>query len=124
MEFSERISGEYLSLNSCGRQFLGDREHILFRKNGRVDYHILYIEQGCCYVEDNGRFLKAEQGSLVLFRPGEPQHYRFSAEDDPVSCYIHFSGTGCEKLLARFSLGMDEVFQWESVKSFPLYLPG
>ena len=43
---SEYLSNEYLHLNSCGIEFLCDKDYSTLRKNGRVDYHILYIAKG------------------------------------------------------------------------------
>lgn len=108
---SETISDEFLCVNSCNRQYLSDRDHSMYRKNGRVDYHILYIEQGCCHVERGGRIETAQSGSLILFHPGEPHHYHFYAAEEPVSCYIHFSGTHCFRYLQQFGFGDGRLFQ-------------
>lgn len=107
---SEKVSDEFLCVNSCNRQYLSDRDHSLYRKNGRVDYHILYIEQGCCHVKREGQTVTAQSGSLILFRPGEPHHYHFYAAEEPVSCYIHFSGTHCQNFLQRFGFGQGYLF--------------
>ena len=40
---TERTSEEYLSLNSCGIEKLSERDRGSMRRQGRVDYHILYI---------------------------------------------------------------------------------
>ena len=101
---SEKVSSEYLELNSCNQQFLSDKNYTMHRKNGRLDYHILYITEGFCYVLDEGREVRVPAGSLILFKPHEEQLYRFYAADHPVSCYIHFSGTGCEALLQTLGL--------------------
>lgn len=96
MEIShEKVSHKFLELNSCGRQVIAEYDRGCHRKNGRADYHILYIVNGRCYLPDQ----TAEAGSLILFRPGEPQLYRFKAADQTVSLFLHFSGSGCEELL-------------------------
>ncbi len=105
MLFTERVSEEFLALNCCGRQF-HKQDRGSHRPKGRRDYHILYISKGCCYLEEQGRELMAEAGSLILYRPGEPQHYWFRGVENSVSDYIHFSGTGCGALLDR--LGFKE----------------
>ncbi|MEE0969745.1 MAG: AraC family transcriptional regulator [Clostridia bacterium] len=102
---TEKISAEYIHLNSCGVQFLGDRDHCMIRSRGRVDYHILYIAEGCCYPEIFGKKAVASSGSLILFKPGERQKYEFLKSDCSVSCYIHFSGTGCEKFINEMGFG-------------------
>ncbi|MBQ8893985.1 MAG: helix-turn-helix transcriptional regulator [Clostridia bacterium] len=111
MEIShERISHKFLELNSCGRQIIDEYDRGSSRKNGRADYHILYIAQGRCYLAEH----PVEAGNLILFRPGEPQIYRFSAADKAVSLYLHFSGTGCEELLACCGLGNSITFVGKS----------
>ena len=96
---TERVSDEYLTLNSCGIQRLGVIDRGSRRVNGRLDYHILYIEQGCCHLTLEGQETCVGAGGVILFRPREPQIYSFRAADDSVSHYIHFTGSGCAELL-------------------------
>lgn len=99
MELYEKISTEYLELNSCGKQIIDHQPRASYRKNGRVDYHLLYIIEGCCYLTRDGKEEKIKAGNLIYFRPHEPQFYRFSKEDYTISLYLHFSGTGCPSLM-------------------------
>ncbi len=107
---SERLSDEYLALNSCGIELLSDIDRGSLRKSGRVDYHILYVERGICYLEIHGEKIQADAGSVVLFRPGEPQCYNFLAADHSISHYIHFTGVGCKELLTRLGIVDIQVF--------------
>jgi len=102
VQSTEKLSDAYLELNSCGRQFLAYHDYKLIRENGRVDYHILYIEQGACTVEIDGSEKVVYAGNIILFKPYERQVYSFRGEDNSISCYIHFTGTGCEELLTKF----------------------
>ncbi len=105
MEIStERLSTEYLEINSCARQFLSDRDYSMFRPVGRVDYHILYITRGICRATLPDGAHEVPAGHIILYRPGEPQQYAFLGRDSSVSSYIHFSGTGCEALLKKLGL--------------------
>ena len=104
---TERTSDDYLTLNSCGIERLSERDRGSMRRNGRVDYHILYIERGICHVMLGENEEEAGAGSIILFRPGEPQIYRFRAADGSISHYIHFTGKGCGELLER--LGISEI---------------
>lgn len=103
MIFSERVSARYLAVNRCSRQ-VHPRDRGSYRPKGRRDYHILYITRGCCYLEEQGEEWTAAAGNLILYRPGEAQHYWFRGRDGSVSFYVHFSGTGCEELLDRLAL--------------------
>lgn len=96
---SEFVSSKYIHLNHCGIQKLWDKDYFMERPNGRADYHILYIYQGACHAELLGTHTVAEKGSMILFKPGEKHKYQFYKSDLPISCYIHFTGVGCENIL-------------------------
>lgn len=101
---SERISEKPLELNSCGIQQLGDRDRTMLRRDGRVDYHLLYIMKGACYLTEAEGEIAVPAENLVLYLPGERQEYAFRAVDDTVSGYIHFSGTEVPEVFARLGL--------------------
>ncbi len=101
---TEKISNEFLSLNSCGIQYLGELDYDQKRPNGRVDYHIIYIYEGKCTVHEENKKFTARAGDMILYKPGEMQHYSFDGDDKSVSCYIHFSGIKCEYYLKKFGL--------------------
>lgn len=101
---TEAVSGEYLHLNSCGIEHICEIDRRQVRPHGRRDYHLLYIARGRCQVWRDGQQFTAQEGSLVLFLPGEPQDYAFRAADQSISCYLHFSGVGCEELLRQVGL--------------------
>jgi len=101
---SEKESSAYLEVNSCAKQTISARDRAMLRPHGRVDYHILYILCGMCYITEGGEEQAVSAGNLILYRPHERQEYRFRAADASVSAYIHFSGTACAELLARVGL--------------------
>ena len=115
---TERVSDEYLTLNSCGIQRLGVIDRGSRRVNGRLDYHILYIEQGCCHLTLDGQEVCVGAGGVILFRPREPQIYSFRAADDSVSHYIHFTGSGCAELLGRLNISDLRVFDMGNSRSY------
>ncbi len=107
---SEFVSSEYLHLNHCGVQYLWEKEvYHMDRPKGRADYHILYLYQGICHVQLQGTERAIEAGNLILFRPGERQRYRFYRSDHSISCYLHFSGTGCDALLSEMGFSQEPV---------------
>ena len=106
----ERLSEEYLSVNSCGIQRLELADSNQLRPKGRVDYHILYIMEGFCYTPVDGKMARAGAGELILFAPHEPQEYHFYKRDRSVSCYTHFTGTGCDALLRKIGLTGRRIF--------------
>ncbi len=107
---TEKTSGEYILLNSCGIEDLSFVDIGSCRENGRVDYHILYIERGVCHLELDGKSLNVGAGGVIFFRPHERQCYRFYAEERSVSHYIHFTGVGCPDILSKLGIAEMKVF--------------
>ena len=87
---SDRRSEEYLEVNACGIEYISEYDRGSERLRGRSDYHILYVERGVCHLFLDGEWQEVEEGGMILFRPREPQVYRYFAEDRSVSHYIHF----------------------------------
>jgi len=107
---TERVSGEFLALNSCGREVIANCDRGSRRMRGRMDYHLLYVERGICRLMLDGRETQIGEGGVILFRPGEPQVYHYRQSDRSVSHYIHFTGVGCERLLSQLGIGEIRVF--------------
>ena len=97
---SEKISAEYLEINSCNVQHLTGKNYRMLRPEGRVDYHILYIISGACHVIEGGEDAAVGAGGMVLYLPHERQEYCYRAEEDTTVVFVHFSGTGVPSLLA------------------------
>ena len=108
---TEAVSNDYLAINSCGVCHLKDRDAGSFRPNGRCDYHILYIAEGCCYVTLEDKTIEAPAGSVVIYLPWQRQDYRFYKVDKSVSYYIHFSGTACANIFKDMGLTDRNVYQ-------------
>lgn len=88
----------YLAVNSCGQQWLTDRDYNTVREKGRVDYSIHYIAQGKGYIEHNGKNTQVPEGSLVLYFPKVRHHYFFKKEEGAEMRWSHFSGSACSIL--------------------------
>ena len=95
---TEKEYSGYMKINSCGQQWLTERDYNTIRENGRVDYSIHYIARGrgCC--EFGGKQETIEEGSLVLYFPKVRHHYFFHKEDKTRMLWSHFSGTACSCL--------------------------
>lgn len=101
---SESLSDEYLHVNSCGKQTFNGSAASGLRPFGRIDYHILYIAEGCCFVTVNGETVRAQAGSVIVFLPKQRQEYGFTKDIKSTSYYIHFSGTACAELMEKFHM--------------------
>lgn len=105
MEYtSEKISDEFIYVNNCNSQCIDDFDLGSTRPNGRTDYHLLYIATGYCHITEKNREISVPAGNIILYYPNEPQKYKFIGEEKSLSFYVHFSGTGCEKILKRIGL--------------------
>lgn len=92
-----------------------------YRANGRSDYQILYIASGKAHF----RFDKTDQtvsaGNIVLFRPGEPQKYKYFGPDHPEVFWVHFTGSEVEHYFKQYNLWDKHVIQvtpssdWKSI---------
>ncbi len=101
---SEALSDEYLHVNNCGIERVWEHDCLSLRTEGRIDCSLLYILQGCCYVNRDSQKWLAKSGTIIFFRPGERQCYSFLASEKSVSFFLHFTGRGCEDLLRQLGL--------------------
>lgn len=101
---TEKISDKSFEINHSDIINISFRDTLTLRKNGRVDWYIMYLLEGCCTVVEKGVRTRAVAGDLILYRPGERQEYSFSQEDETVYAYAHFSGTECEELFASLAV--------------------
>lgn len=115
---TDRRSDEFLEVNSCGIEFISAYDRGSERLNGRSDYHILYVERGVCHLLLDGMWQTVGEGGVILYRPGEPQVYRYLKEDESISHYVHFTGVGCERILAQLGIGEMRVFMMGRSNSF------
>ena len=89
-------SHSFLQLNGCGITMPVDDFHYI-RRNGRSDYHIVYVTQGRCGVEYMGKNEIIKQGDFFLYPPHIPQDYiKFK---DSKSIWLHFNGYEVDNIL-------------------------
>lgn len=81
------------------------------RKSGRRDFLLLYVCEGKCVLSSDGGSLTAEKGSVVFYRPSEPQDYYFPAEPVNHNIWVHFSGDKCDELLAALNIGNERILK-------------
>lgn len=101
---TDHLPRTFLDINSCATQSVWECDHTMIREKGRNDYQFLYIAKGRCVTTYNGQKYNAPEGSLILFKPHERQEYTFYKKDNSILCYIHFTGTCCEKILEELNL--------------------
>ena len=104
----DRECHSYLQVNSCGFYMPSQRQMITYRRKKRVDYHIIYIAEGHCKVEYEGKTWLLNQG-FVLYPPNIPQTY--VDYEDSRRIWLHFTGYNIEEILkdARLSCGVHPI---------------
>ena len=103
--FSDQTSDKYLHINTCGKLGSFIWPNVTIRPTGRQDYLLLYIYSGSCTLTlSDNRTRVVPRGNLILYKPGQPQDYRFRNEDNGSQIFVHFAGTGCEEILQRAGL--------------------
>lgn len=92
----------YLRVNSCGiLSRLGENE-IIFRQNGRVDYHIVYLLEGTMEAEYQGTVHTLKAGDFVFYPPTIPHRYRDFSETKRV--WVHFTGQAIPEIMQESQL--------------------
>ena len=93
-----------LHVNSCGYFAELDCDTHCDRPNGRHDYQIIYITEGEMCYELNGKSCTAPKGTLLLFKPNEPQIYGCRGELRSAYIWVHFGGEQAETMLRECGL--------------------
>ena len=77
---------------------------------GRNDYQLLYIAAGKGYFYFKGSEVPTvlTKGHMVLFRPKEPQVYKYYVEDKTEVYWVHFTGWKIEEYLKGYELPKEE----------------
>jgi AraC family transcriptional regulator, arabinose operon regulatory protein len=100
-----------IAVNSCGRyELVKQKEFKTIRPLGREDYQLLYVARG------KGTFIHGveekvvEEGSVVLYLPGEAQCYCYTSDTSPIIYWLHFSGLKVRELLEENGLSKSHIF--------------
>ena len=104
-----KITGYYdqdvpLIVNCCGKQVFQTQDYFCNRKNGRLDYQIIYFHRGSWHFYLNNEWITLSAGNIVLYRPGIPQYYSYYAKEKPEIYWIHFTGNECENILKQYDI--------------------
>ena len=82
------------------------------RPEGREDYQLLYVADGCAYFDFYGRRQKVEKGYMVMYWPGESQYYEMYSNDQAEFFWVHFTGSDAERLLAEWGIPRGQNVFW------------
>lgn len=101
-EKNDYASDKYINVNSCGCRHNFD--YAIIRKNGRLDYHLLYICSNKCRAVYEGDEYLLTPGDFIFYYPGQTQMYSFDSENGCDTMWIHFSGTAAAEILEGLKL--------------------
>lgn len=93
-----------LSINCCGSKRRFTKNYLRIRPDGRIDYQLLYVYNGIGHFLFSDGWHTMKAGSLILYRPGEPQGYRYDAAEAPEIYWIHFTGSEISQMLKQFHI--------------------
>lgn len=106
-----------IAINCCGSKRFFTRDYLRQRPGGRLDYQLLYVYSGTGHYLFSDGWRTMETGSLVLYRPGEPQGYCYYAEESPEIYWIHFTGSEILSQLERFQIHTGMIGKSPELKS-------
>ncbi len=98
-----------LSINCCGYQSFKTQDAVINRRCGRNDYQLIYIHAGKGYFKIGGKWKECRAGTFILYRPHEPQIYKYKAKDKVGIYWIHFTGFDCEAILHKYNIKTEMV---------------
>lgn len=97
------------------------KEFFTTRPEGREDYQLLYVADGRIIFRFHGEEQVLDKGNMVLYWPGESQHYKMYSAEQAEFYWVHFTGYDVERLLAEwgiphgrnvFWVGTDSDYRW------------
>lgn len=108
----------YIHVHSCG---ISSQEHRYFsRPTGSPDYMLNMVAEGSLYYncddDKDGDTYLATKGSIVIFKPGEPQ-YLTNSSPDITRYWVHFLGYGAQHILEECHLDKERFYKVKYVKS-------
>lgn len=96
---------EYLAINSAGYYESDEPYGFTHRKQGRVDFHLVYNQSGTMKVRLNQTEHTVGSGAVFIYKPEEEQYYGQNKRDEAISAFwIHFTGYGVPALLQKAGL--------------------
>lgn len=105
-----------LHIHSCGYFSEVGQVKGTVRPNGRPDYQLICITQGHMRVQKEGKEYLFGKGTVLLFRPGDPQIYACVTEDVSAYYWIHFDGTAARQLLESCGMYAGDTHVTEAIE--------
>ena len=98
-DYTNYESNSFLKVNHCGMRLASEHIAITTRKNGRVDYQLIYLVSGHFEVKYDKKKYHLNQG-FVIYPPNMPQKY--VDYEDTQRIWVHFTGMNVEEILEEY----------------------
>jgi len=99
-----------LSINCCGYEHSLEANSATQRPHGRSDYLLLYTAAGNVHIVTGNTEQIFPAGTVVLYKPNQPQRYKYMKDDQSESFWVHFSGKNVEGILSEFGMTSPSIF--------------
>lgn len=106
-----------LIINCCGCQKFIEEDYTRMRPNGRKDYQIIYIHKGKGHFKIRNEELILGAGSIIFYKPHEPQIYSYYGKERPEVYWIHFTGAECSDLMKHFEFAHTYIGESMQIKN-------
>ena len=100
--FSSDVPFEEFYVNSCGYYSDVNIHTKTNRPEGRLDFQLICVTEGKLFVKSNGKYCEYKKGSVILFKPEQPQIYKTLKNDNSAYFWIHFNGSIVNQFLSAF----------------------
>lgn len=87
------------------------------RPQGQKDYQLIYVAGGNVHFFFDGKEQIVEKGHMVLFRPGDPQHYEVYPREKGEFFWVHFTGSEVENMLTECGIPEGRSVFWAGITS-------
>ncbi len=99
-----------LIIGSCGTYHLYTKHSLpTHRPKGRVDFQLIYIASGKAhfYFDGQSEDTIVSAGTMVLYRPKEPQRYIYYGTEQTEAYWVHFTGNDVTNILRNYGITDD-----------------
>lgn len=112
-----------LCVNNAGHYVINSRVFATKRPHGREDYQLIYIVRGRMRVNAGSRGDRFySEGTVLLFKPNDPQIYAYLNDTTCEAFWIHFYGTLIEGVLKSLNVGNERIIQVGVNHKIPQYI--
>ena len=91
---------------SCGYHRTGPQDeddYFLSRPHGRLDYQIIYIQNGRAQFDIGGKKREITSGQVVVIPPKVPHSYRLIREREAIDYWLHCTGYGMQMWVSKLN---------------------